>query len=101
MSEKQTGQVKWFNNKKGYGFITNLDTKEDVFVHHSGLQVGQDVYRTLYQGEYVEFSSSTDPAGKKCAVEVCGIRGGTLMCEVQTRAPREGASGNANASSTV
>ena len=84
----KTGQVKWFNNKKGYGFITDLDDARDVFVHHSGLHVGSEVYRTLHQGEYVEFQDSTDPTGKQCAVGVQGIRGGSLMCEVQVRVPR-------------
>ena len=77
-----TGQVKWFNNKKGYGFVTNLETREDVFVHHSGLTVGDDVYRALHQGEYIEYRESVDTKGKKCASEVRGIRGGLLMCEV-------------------
>lgn len=46
------GKVKWFNEKKGYGFIT-MDNGEDVFVHYTAI-AGQG-YRTLQEGEEVEF----------------------------------------------
>ncbi len=46
------GKVKWFNNKKGYGFIESADM-DDIFVHHSAIQ--GDGYRTLIEGEDVEF----------------------------------------------
>jgi len=45
------GKVKWFNNKKGYGFI-EVESVGDVFVHHSAIQ--QEGYRTLGEGEEVE-----------------------------------------------
>ena len=47
------GSVKWFSNQKGYGFV-NPETGEDVFVHHSDIQ--GEGYKTLVQGERVEFS---------------------------------------------
>ena len=54
--DKTLGRVKWFNNKVGYGFITTCDDdKKDVFVHHSSLQVSNEIYKYLVQGEYVEF----------------------------------------------
>jgi cold shock CspA family protein len=54
---KHIGQVKWFNNKIGYGFITllNEETQKDVFVHHMNICPLESNYRTLKIGEYVEF----------------------------------------------
>ena len=46
------GIVKWFNNEKGYGFIKYLDN-EDIFVHYSAIK--QDGYKTLSEGQIVEF----------------------------------------------
>jgi CspA family cold shock protein len=46
------GKVKWFNNRKGYGFIEKEDG-QDVFVHHTAIQT--DGFRTLNKGEDVEF----------------------------------------------
>ena len=46
------GKVKWFNNDKGYGFIEYTD-KEDIFVHYSAIR--QDGYKTLEEGQVVEF----------------------------------------------
>ena len=48
-----TGKVKWFNNTKGFGFVTRDDGEKDVFVHHSATQgVG---FKSLAEGERVEF----------------------------------------------
>lgn len=46
------GHVKWFNDKKGYGFIT-MDNGEDIFVHYTA--ISGEGYRTLKQGDEVEF----------------------------------------------
>ena len=48
-----TGTVKWFNDSKGFGFVTRDDGEKDVFVHHSAIQ-GQG-YRSLAEGQRVEF----------------------------------------------
>lgn len=52
MSERETGTVKWFDTKKGYGFVTRANG-EDVFIHYSAI-VGEG-YRTLKDGQSVEF----------------------------------------------
>lgn len=54
------GKVKWFNDKKGYGFITGEDGK-DVFVHHTAIQ--SEGFRTLAEGQDVEFEVTTSPKG--------------------------------------
>jgi CspA family cold shock protein len=60
LKEKEKGTVKWFNAAKGYGFIQR-DTGEDVFVHHSSIQMNG--YRTLNNGAIVEFEVKEGPKG--------------------------------------
>lgn len=60
MSERVTGTVKWFNGSKGYGFISR-EGGEDLFVHHSAIQSGG--FRTLEEGQRVEFSIARGPKG--------------------------------------
>jgi cold shock protein len=60
MPERVTGTVKWFNNSKGYGFISQ-ENGPDVFVHHSAIQ--GEGYRSLEEGQRVEFSVETGPKG--------------------------------------
>ena len=57
---KIKGQVKWFNNAKGYGFIEQPG-EQDIFVHYSAIQ--GDGYKTLAQGQDVEFEVTTGPKG--------------------------------------
>jgi CspA family cold shock protein len=59
-----TGTVKWFSNEKGYGFISRSDG-EDVFVHFSAIQ--GDGYRTLTEGQEVEFDIVDGPKGQQAA----------------------------------
>ena len=81
-TEVNTGRVKWFNGKRGFGFITNLDDDSDVFVHHTGLSVNNsECWKNLFQGEYVEYTLSTAEDGSSHAKDVTGIRRGPLMCE--------------------
>ncbi len=58
------GKVKWFNNSKGYGFITP-ESGEDVFVHHSAIQ--GDGYKSLDEGQSVEFEIQQGPKGAHAA----------------------------------
>lgn len=60
MSEREVGKVKWFNNKKGFGFIER-STGGDVFVHYSAIET--EGYRTLKEGEDVEFTITEGPKG--------------------------------------
>ena len=62
-----TGTVKWFNNDKGFGFITPDDSGKDLFVHHSSIQ--SNGYRTLEEGAKVEFETESGEKGPK-AVDV-------------------------------
>ena len=54
------GRVKWFNNEKGYGFIEYKEN-EDIFVHYSAIKL--DGYKTLTEGQYVEFNLVVTPKG--------------------------------------
>ena len=58
-----TGKVKWFNDQKGFGFISPENGGTDVFVHHSVIE-GQGV-RTLQDGESVEYEAEEGPKGSK------------------------------------
>ncbi len=54
MANRETGTVKWFDNAKGYGFISRASGQEDVFVHFR--QIRGEGYRTLQEGQQVQFS---------------------------------------------
>jgi CspA family cold shock protein len=56
-----TGTVKWFNAEKGYGFIAPEDGSQDVFAHYSAIQ--SSGYRTLEEGQRVEFDTAQGPKG--------------------------------------
>ncbi len=58
--DKEQGKVKWFNSAKGYGFIQRAEG-EDVFVHHSAIRA--DGYRSLNEGDSVEFTVTKGPKG--------------------------------------
>lgn len=104
-----TGVVKWFNNRAGFGFVTvclspNEDfVGKDVFVHHTSLQVTNEQYKYLVQGEYVDFnlkhSESNDHPYQ--ADNITGVANGKLMCETrwELRQSREGDNTNERSSS--
>jgi hypothetical protein len=100
--QRLLGQVKWFNNKAGYGFITVSDGEQagkDIFTHFSSIGVSNtQQYKYLVQGEYVEFvlGKSTVEGHEFQAVEVSGVKNGKLMCETRFAnrpAPTEGNTG--------
>jgi len=93
------GRVKWFQPRKGFGFIT-LQTGEngtdgtpvttDIFVYHKGIKVQVEQYRFLMEGEYVQFNlAKSDNPSQVCqAINVRGVDGGMLMCETQNERNR-------------
>ena len=89
MSESRyTGRVKWFNNKSGFGFITQCEgeqNEKDIFVHWSSIKVENSQYKYLVQGEYVDFNLMKPERGdhEYHAIEVSGVKGGKLMCETR------------------
>ena len=85
-TEKKIGNVKWFNNKAGFGFITmgeNTDSPKDVFSHYSNINVKNSQYKYLVQGEYVEFdlTATTEGEHEFQATSITGIQGGATLCE--------------------
>ncbi len=65
MGDRIKGTVKWFNEKKGYGFISQEGGGPDVFVHYSA--IAAEGFRTLNEGAAVEFEIVDGPKGKQAA----------------------------------
>lgn len=70
---KITGRVKWFDERKGYGFISRDDGGRDVFVHYTGIEGGG--FRTVHEGRKVEFEVEVTPKGPR-AVKVVKLSEG-------------------------
>ncbi len=66
-----SGIVKWFNNAKGYGFITPEDGSEDVFVHYSVIK--SDGFRTLAEGQTVNYEAKRGPKGLQATEVAAGM----------------------------
>ena len=58
-----TGKVKWFNDQKGFGFISSDKDAKDIFVHHTVIE--GEGFRTLQDGETVEYEAEDGPKGAK------------------------------------
>ena len=71
MSNKATGIVKWFNESKGFGFITADDGSDDVFVHFNAIV--SDGYKTLNEGQKVSFSLEQGQQGRSQAANVTAL----------------------------
>jgi len=96
---KITGTVKWFSNRKGFGFIAptsdNSPTKEEIFVHQTSI-FSDGEYRTLVEGSEVEFEIEKEDSGKLKAINVTSPGGGAIKPPVRERkrAPRKDKDGN-------
>uniref|UniRef100_A0A7N0UX25 CSD domain-containing protein n=1 Tax=Kalanchoe fedtschenkoi TaxID=63787 RepID=A0A7N0UX25_KALFE len=77
MGERQQGTVKWFNDTKGFGFITPDDGSEDLFVHQSSIQ--SEGFRSLAEGESVEYTVGSGDDGRAKAVDVSGPDGAPVQ----------------------
>lgn len=75
--EAKKGTVKWFNTQKGFGFIVPDDGSEDVFVHQSAIQA--EGFRSLADGESVEFQVEEDDTGRRKAIQVTGPDGADVQ----------------------
>jgi len=85
------GQVKWFDNKLGYGFITVLNNNRkgtDIFVHQTNIFPLETEFRTLMKNEYVSLNISEDD--KIQALNVTGVLGGSLRCDEPRVSRRRG-----------
>ncbi|RWW46328.1 hypothetical protein BHE74_00047744 [Ensete ventricosum] len=76
-NDRSRGTVKWFNNTKGFGFISPDDGGEDLFVHQSSIKA--EGYRTLTEGEIVEFMVTEGDDGRIKAVDVTGPDGSNVQ----------------------
>lgn len=81
MTAARVGWTRYFDAQRGYGFLKDVESGEEVFVHYSSLQSQRRARRWLYKGEYVCYSPLTDQQGRRSAMEVTGVAGGPLMCE--------------------
>ena len=85
-------RVKWFNRTAGWGFVSLTKGAEghendDIFVHWKSLDVGNEQYKYLVNGEYVNIKINYTPEGKHSyqASNVTGVDGGQLMCETRNQ----------------
>ena len=76
---RNSGSVKWFNSQKGFGFITPDQEGEDVFVHQSVIKA--QGFRSLAEGEKVEYRMITEDSGRTKAVDVTGPNGDFVQGE--------------------
>ena len=75
------GMVKWFDNRKGYGFIRDLNKDKDLFVHFSNISVKHEAtYKKLYPCEYVSYGLE-EKDGREVCVNVTGVYGGPLLTD--------------------
>lgn len=84
------GRVKWFNNQRGFGFVsfTQNGEEKDIFVHHSGIRTqAKDSFKTLKPGEYISFNVSkcldSSKGHQEQATCVTGVNGGPLLVDCQ------------------
>eukprot|EP01066_Platyproteum_vivax_P003600 Platyproteum_vivax@DN14543_c0_g1_i1.p1 len=87
---KMSGTCKWFDSTKGFGFIIPGDGSQEIFVHQ--MQIRSDGFRSLAEGEAVEFEIEKDEQGRRKAIEVTGPNGAKVRGETNT-GPKAGMGG--------
>lgn len=85
--QKATGTCKWWNSQKGYGFITPDDGSSEVFVHQTAIQ--SDGFRSLAEGEELEYNVEQGHDGRLKAANVTGPKGQNVK-GAQRQPPRDG-----------
>jgi len=75
--KKHLGECKWFNSKKGFGFITPKDGSEDVFVHQTAIR--SEGFRSLAEKEPVEYEVAKDDKNRLKAINVSGVNGANVQ----------------------
>lgn len=81
------GSVKWFSNRKGYGFITPEGGGKDIFVHHTGIK--GEGYKTLEEGQEVEFDVVQGPKGDQATNVLKKEKEASKAAEKPETAPEE------------
>ncbi len=71
----EKGTVKWFDSKKGFGFITLEDGSKDIFVHYSSIKAKEDEYKKIYEGDEVEFNITEGQKGPQASDVVVTKKG--------------------------
>ena len=69
------GTVKWFDSRKGFGFITLEDGSQDVFVHYSGIKGDEDEFKKIFEGDEVEFNITEGKKGPQATDVVVTKKG--------------------------
>lgn len=69
MAAREIGTVKWFNNARGYGFITQSESNDDIFVHYRNIR--GDGYKSLAEGQKVEFELQEGEKGLQADDVLC------------------------------
>jgi cold shock protein len=82
---RHTGKVKWFNENKGYGFIVSTDGARDIFVHYS--EIRDEGYRTLTEGETVEYELMDSPKGPQAKAVQRNKAGAAMLAPAQESSP--------------
>lgn len=84
MEERKYGIVKFFNARRGYGFLAEQEGNADWFFHHSAIKSSKD-FKIVHEGDNVTFSIGTDTKGRTCAmdVEVVGQTGGNNDSQIK------------------
>jgi len=79
---RHIGQVKFFNVKRGFGFVEDVESKEAYFLHFSEINPSTNVWKVVHENEFVEFSIVDGTNGKQCE-NVTGIKGLPMICQSQ------------------